>query len=154
MTEVRFFEQARNEDLKYAVIAARKDGKWLLCRHRDRQSWEFPGGHREAGENIQDTARRELWEETGATEFQLEPVSAYAVDRDGETTYGGLFFAEIREQGPIPDGFEIAENRLMNALPEELTYPEIQPALMEYILNWLAGDNFRDEQDDLFEYLF
>lgn len=151
MTQVRFFDQARNEDLKFAVIAARMDGKWLLCRHKERATWEFPGGHREEGENIHDTARRELWEETGAHDFQLEPVSAYAVDTDGETSYGALFFAQVRELGERPAQFEIGENRLFDALPGELTYPEIIPALMDYIQRWLEEDNFRDEIDDIFE---
>ena len=153
MTEVRFFDEARNEDLKYAVIAARMDGKWLLCRHKERRSWEFPGGHREAGENIHQTARRELWEETGAVDFQLEPVSAYAVDRDGETSYGGFFFAEIRELGQRPAEFEIGENELFDALPAELTYPEIVPALMACVQRWLAEGNFRDEREDIFEFM-
>ena len=30
---------------------------------------EFPGGHREKGETIDDTAKRELYEESGAIEF-------------------------------------------------------------------------------------
>lgn len=154
MTEIKFFDHARNEALKYAVIAARQDGKWLFCRHKERTSWELPGGHREPGENIYDTARRELWEETGATDFQLEPVSAYSVTREGETDCGALFFAELREMGPIPEAFEIAETRRMDTLPEDMTYPEIQPALMECVSAWLAGGNFRDEQEDLFELLF
>ena len=45
----------------------------------------------------------------------------------------------------------MAECRLMEALPEELTYPEIQPALLEQVRHWLDGGNFRSVQDDIFE---
>ena len=61
-----------DEEIKIAVVAARYEGKWLLCRHRDRDTWELPGGHREAGETIAETAMRELREETGATEAERD----------------------------------------------------------------------------------
>jgi len=34
----------------YAVIIALHEGKLLWCRHRDRDTWEIPGGHIEPGE--------------------------------------------------------------------------------------------------------
>ena len=46
--EIRFYDQALDSDLKFAVVAARVGSQWLLCRHQDRTTWEFPGGHREA----------------------------------------------------------------------------------------------------------
>lgn len=152
--EIRFFDEALDRDLKVAVIAARVGEQWLLCRHRERDTWEFPGGHREAGEDIYDTARRELWEETGVTDCQLEPVAAYGVFQEGEDpSYGALFFAQVRELGERPLESEIVENRRMSALPEGLTYPEIQPALLEQVTAWLAEGNFRSEEDNLFELL-
>ena len=72
-----------DERLKFAVIAARYEDKWIFCRHKDRNTWEIPGGHREAGEDIAQTARRELLEETGATEAKITPVAVYGVDRNG-----------------------------------------------------------------------
>ena len=120
--EIRFYDQALDSDLKVAVVAARADGKWLLCRHRERATWEFPGGHRETGEDIHETARRELWEETGATDFQLEPVAAYGLFEPGkDPSYGALFFAEIREVGARPGDSEIEENGLFDEFPEAIT---------------------------------
>ena len=63
---VRFHEHADDSLLRFAVICARYQNQWLLVRHRERRTWECPGGHREPGEDIDATARRELWEETGA----------------------------------------------------------------------------------------
>lgn len=149
--EIRFYEEALDSDLKFAVIAARLGKQWLLCRHRERKSWELPGGHRELGEDIYTTARRELWEETGAVEFQLEAVSAYGVFEEGqEPSYGGLFFAEISELGERPPDSEIVENCLAESLPKEMTYPQIQPALMERIQAWLDDGNFHCEEEDIF----
>ena len=153
--EIRFYDQALDRDLSIVVVAARMGEEWLLCRHRERSTWEFPGGHREPGEDVYETARRELWEETGVTDCQLEPVTAYGLFQEGEAPiFGALFFAQIREKGPRPEGFEIGEDRCMGELPEELTYPEIQPALMEQVQGWLEEGNFRSEEEDLMELLF
>ena len=153
--EIRFYDQALDSDLKFAVVAARVGSRWLLCRHQDRSTWEFPGGHRETGEDIYSAALRELWEETGVTECQLEPVAAYGLFQEGEEpSFGALFFAEVRELGERPSGFEIAEDRCVGGLPEEMTDPEIQPALMGQVQAWLAGGGFRSEEEDLMELLF
>ena len=79
MVEVKFYDEADDSLLKFAVIIAKTGGKWVFCRHRERNTLEIPGGHREKGEPIMDTARRELYEETGATEYDLEPVCVYSV---------------------------------------------------------------------------
>ncbi|MCR5214807.1 MAG: NUDIX domain-containing protein [Eubacterium sp.] len=34
----------------------------MFCKHRDRDTFEVPGGHREPSEEIIDTAKRELYE--------------------------------------------------------------------------------------------
>ena len=103
--EVRFFEPYEVEDhlFKFAVILARSGGKWVLCRHRDRTTWENPGGHREPGETMEETARRELLEETGFTANSLELVGVYtgpeehAVYPNGDEVYNVEFFFVCRD---------------------------------------------------------
>lgn len=114
-----------------AVIAARYDGKWIFCRHKERTTWELPGGHREPVEAIADTARRELYEETGALEFELKPVAAYSIRR-----YAMLYFAEVKRLGVLPPDMEMAELTLTDTLPDNCTYPDIHPALFKYIIKW------------------
>ena len=130
--------------LKFAVVAARYQGNWVLCRHKQRTTWEIPGGHREAGEPIVETARRELWEETGAVNFALHPVCVYHVMRNGESSYGKLYYADITELGALPEKSEIGEIRQFTALPDNLTYPAIQPHLYLRVLYWLKARNFID----------
>ena len=62
-TEVKFYDSVDDSLLKFAVILAKKDGQWIFCKHRDRDTFEVPGGHREPGEDIIDTAKRELYED-------------------------------------------------------------------------------------------
>ena len=67
---VKFYDKIDDDLLKFAVIISKSNSKWVFCKHRDRDTYEVPGGHREAGELIEDTARRELKEETGHLSFQ------------------------------------------------------------------------------------
>jgi 8-oxo-dGTP diphosphatase len=131
MTEVLFYNKVDDDLLKFAVIASRFHGKWVFCKHKKRNTYEIPGGHRERGENIEATARRELYEETGAARFRLVPVCPYSVAEDsGEKTYGMLYFSEIQDFFALPD-FEMERIDFFAAPPENLTYPLIQPKLLE-----------------------
>lgn len=55
---VKFYSCIEDEKLKFAVIFAKSDGKFVLCKHKMRDTLEFPGGHREPNEFIVDTAQK------------------------------------------------------------------------------------------------
>jgi len=114
--------------LKYVVICARYQNQWLFVRHKERITWEIPGGHIESGETPDEAADRELREETEALDFKLTALTDYSVTDDNKTGYGRLYLAEISQIGALPQS-EIAEVIQQNTLPDELTYPEIQPIL-------------------------
>ena len=129
--EVRFYDSVEDFLIKFAVILARADGKWVFCKHRERTTLEVPGGHREPGETVDETAARELWEETGAKEFTLRPICVYSVVRDdAEESFGGLYAAEIASFEAIHS--EIEKIVLLDEPPQSnWTYPEIQPELLK-----------------------
>lgn len=129
MVEVRFYDQVEDDLLRFAVIIARHQGQWVFCKHRERKTYECPGGHREAGESIDDAAKRELWEETGAAQYHIQPICVYSVLKDGIETFGKLYFADIHRFDPLPP-LEIEKVTLCTALPTAWTYPDIQPKLL------------------------
>lgn len=135
MLKVKFYDAAADELLKFAVIIAKSEGKWVFCKHRERDTLEIPGGHREAGEAVEETAVRELQEETGAIDFTIQPVCVYAVcrkgqeDRNWEESCGMLYFADIVSFEPELHS-EIERIELLDELPGNWTYPLIQPELI------------------------
>ena len=108
----------------------------MFCKHKERNTYEVPGGHREDGEAILETAKRELYEETGAVKYELKPVCVYSVtgknrvNQTGEESYGMLYFAEIYEfEKDLHSEMERVE--LFEELPDDWTYPLIQPLLIK-----------------------
>ena len=134
--EVKFYDTVNDELLKFAVIISQSNGKWVFCKHKERDTYEVPGGHREAGENILETAKRELQEETGAIKFEIKPICVYSVtgktrvNDTGEETFGMLYFADITMFEEELHS-EMEKVVLLDELPTEWAYPLIQPLLIE-----------------------
>lgn len=136
MIKVRFYDTAEDYLLKFAVIIAKSEGKYILCKHKERDTYEVPGGHREFGETIFEAAERELKEETGAVNFSIKPVCVYsvtgqtrAVKDENKETFGMLFAADIFSFENIHS--EIEKIILTDNLEVNWTYPDIQPKLIE-----------------------
>jgi 8-oxo-dGTP diphosphatase len=143
MLQVNFHASVSDDLLKIAAIVSRYNNKWVLCREKTRNTFEIPGGHRESHESILETAKRELYEETGATDFDLYEVCAYSIlgkDNliDNKTeTFGMLYLAIIREFEPLPP-FEIAEIVFSEEIPSNCTYPLVQPKLIKKATEYAA----------------
>ena len=137
--------------LEFSVVAARYCGQWVLCRHKDRNSWEIPGGHIEQGESALEAAKRELLEETGAEDADIRQVGYYSVQNEQRIQYGALFFADVNKMGILTIDSEITEVLLATALPENLTYPQIQPRLFLAVQEWLNMQSACDELWDVYD---
>jgi len=136
MVEVKFYDNVDDKLLKFAVVITKANGKWVFCKHKERNTYEIPGGHREQGEDIFAAAKRELREETGAVDFAIRPVCAYSVkgktrvskSEDSEL-FGMLFIADVFSFEELHS--EIEHILFTDELVENWTYPLIQPKLLE-----------------------
>ena len=131
---VRFhsMDEIAAEQLTFAVIITRMNSQWVFCRHKQRDTWECPGGHIEPGETPVEAAHRELYEETGAQEARIDPVCIYSVGTEaGPENFGLLCYAEVSAIGPLPESSEMACVKAFSALPANWTYPHIQPHLLK-----------------------
>ncbi len=149
MANFTFYKPNEMPDANFeiAVIAARHKDKWVFCRHKQRDTWEMPGGHREQGETIDEAARRELWEETGALEFSMQPILAC---RD-EKYCGMLYYAEIKQFESIPSESEMTEIKFFEYLPEALTYPDLYKEFFMHVQGWLNIQSNADEMWDVYD---
>jgi len=133
MQKVNFysFDEINHSLIRYAVVVSRHKSKYIYCKHKERNTWEVPGGRIEEGESPLAAAHRELQEETGAIKFALQPICIYSVMME-EESYGLLCYAEVESLGELGDT-EIGEIDFFDSQPEHLTYSEIQPKLFEKV---------------------
>lgn len=98
------------------IVAVRDDGAILLVnqfrfttRTRD---WELPAGRVEVGEEVQDSARRELREETGHSARLLEPLGHYHPSNGSSNQEFVLFVARgVERISAIQDTNEVDDAR-------------------------------------------
>ncbi|MCX8197635.1 MAG: bis(5'-nucleosyl)-tetraphosphatase [Candidatus Micrarchaeota archaeon] len=82
-------EKAAKEKSCGAVVFREEKGRRLyLILHYEEGHWDFPKGHVEKGESEEETAKREIFEETGISQLEFLPnyrdSIAYSFARDGK----------------------------------------------------------------------
>jgi len=116
-------------DYRFADIVSIYDDKWVFCKHKERNTWETQGGHIETWETPLEAAKRELFEETGAISFDIEPLCDYWASGlyKGEhiTAHGQAYYAVIHELGDIPGDSEMEEICFFDEISDDVTtYPD------------------------------
>ena len=125
----KIYPEGTLSSYRFVVVCARYEGRWMLSRHKRRDTWETQGGHIERGETPMETAVRELFEESGVSDAALYPVCDYLGYDDFGSATGVVFLADVHSLGTLPES-EMKEVRMFEFLPEQLTYPAVTPRLM------------------------
>lgn len=87
------------KDFAYGIVPVFRNGNdplFLIVQSREGY-WGFPKGHLEGSESELEAARRELWEETGIKDIEIDIDNKFMthaeVEKDGEVyTKTNLFF--------------------------------------------------------------
>jgi len=133
MQEIKIFDLGYCEEKKYTrVVCVCKYKDKFVFSYNKKNGWEIPGGYIEQGETWQDAAKREMYEETGATKIKLEPVCVYKI-----RTFALLCYCEILELEELSQEYEMSKIMLSDGLPDNLTFPEAFKLYFDIIKKYL-----------------
>ncbi len=120
---ITFDELVFSSEVGHVWVVCRYEEKWLLTQHRKR-GIEFPGGKVELGESVEEAAKREVYEETGATVDSLHYIGQYEVTCGEESMYKNVYFATVSDLPKKEDYLETHGPVLLVRLPEKIQLDE------------------------------
>jgi 8-oxo-dGTP diphosphatase len=97
--------------LIWVMVFVERDGKYLWHFNPNRKQWEMAAGGIEPDEHPDDTARRELWEETSqiATSVTCHGLFKMRMMPNKRVEYGALYTATIGEMQLFVPNHETSE---------------------------------------------
>ncbi|UPK45566.1 NUDIX domain-containing protein [Paenibacillus pabuli] len=111
------------QEIQFVIMVTQFQEKHVIIHNLKRQGWEFPGGNREPGESVLAAAGRELYEETGALKFMLEPYGIYRMNG----SFGMVYYANITEFRALSleSNSEISAMKMVDTLPEGMNFDDM-----------------------------
>lgn len=123
------------------VIIIDSNNKILLIKRSDDGNWCIPGGIMDVGESIQETAIREVFEETNMNIEEMKLLNVYSgkqqhhIYPNGDVVYfvNVVFFTSTYSGQLKPDGIESAEIRFysIDDLPDNIS-PTNKPFIEDF----------------------
>ena len=107
LVKLAFEQNAFSIKPAHVLVICKLGEKWLLTNHKKR-GFEFPGGKVERGETLEEAAKREVLEETGATLDELQYIGEYEVTLSGESFVKAIFYGNI---GSIENKLDYLETK-------------------------------------------
>lgn len=113
---------------RVTIIVLDENNEMLLCRHKDRETWDIPSGNVKKNESSKEAALRKLYEETGACSTDIEELykvcayHLYDMNSSSEGTYCDIYIARIKNGNILPAlplESKIAECRLFDIYNEK-----------------------------------
>jgi 8-oxo-dGTP diphosphatase len=129
---ITFYEIEKRDNIKGSVIIAKDNDGYVMVQHKERDTWECPGGHVEKGETPLEAAKRELFEESGAIDYTIAEICDYSILINDVPTMVRLFYSEI-ESYSNKLFHEIETVKSFREIPKNLTYPIIHPILVDEV---------------------
>lgn len=124
-----------------SVIVEDSEGRILLQKRADTHTWAYAGGAVEIDESVEDTAKRELFEETGLIAEKLELLGVYSgkhmhniYPNGDEVSNVDIVYVCKKYSGQLKcQGKEVEELRFfsIDEMPDELFLPNV-PAIEEW----------------------
>ncbi|MFC9711341.1 NUDIX domain-containing protein [Paenibacillus sp. NPDC056933] len=117
-----------------AAVIMDSEGRILLVKHNyGKYNWELPGGLSELNESAEDTAKREVFEETGL-EVAVGRLTGVYYEPAHDMHHFAFMCKAVHNQQPQPDAAEVTECKYYNVddLPRpisDFTIARIQEAL-------------------------
>ena len=126
-----------------SIICINEKGQLLLGKRTDNHLWGYSGGSVEIDEKVEDTARREFFEEMGLTAEQVElfyinsgPETHYIYPNGDEVSNVEIVFTCRKYHGTLkPQPEEIEELRFFapSEIDIDMISPPIRPVLRRYL---------------------
>jgi 8-oxo-dGTP diphosphatase len=134
------FSHIPNEKIQKVHGVCFRDGKMLVVYHHEWDIWGIPGGTREDGEELLDTLKREIQEETSCLLLDASPIAYQEIKHNDGTSYYALFYhCEIDINGVFKEDVAGAITKQEWIDPEEYDkYIEEKPFRKKVIEDALA----------------